>query len=249
MLPPRYELEDLQTVATFTSPWEAQLAKAALESEGIEATIADENLIRLYWALSNAIGGVKVQVRPDDLERARSLLASCQPLPEIYLVKDEDEGQIRCPGCRSDNVELQRWSRLGFVASWVLLGVPVPIPRRRWLCRQCGIEWRPEVEDEVSGLGEAGGSPEREPQEPELHPDLVTVARFPTPWMAHLARTRLEAAGVEACVFEERFPPVDLLTGADLALNRVAVQAADEGLAREILDEELPEVPADSRSF
>lgn len=234
MLPPRYELEELQTVATFTSPWEAQLAKAVLESEGIEAMIADENLIRLYWALSNAIGGVKVQVRPDDLERARTHLASCQPLPEIYLVEDEDLARTRCPECRSENVEFERWSRLGFVGSWVLFGVPVPIPRRRWVCRQCGCAWRPEV-GEVESKAEL------------LHPDLVTVARFPAPWLAHLARTRLEAAGIEACVFEERFPPINLVTGADLALNRVAVNAADESLAREILAEELADPPFDAR--
>jgi rubredoxin len=235
MLPPLYELEDLQTVATFTSPWEAQLAKAALESEGIEVMIADENLIRLYWALSNAIGGVKVQVRPEDLERARELLANCQPLPEIYLLGEDDEASVRCPECRSENVEFERWSRLGFIGSWVLFGVPVPIPTRRWICRKCGLAWRPEA---------AVPLPLQSPVE-EHHPDLVTVARFTTPWMAHLARTRLESAGVEACVFEERFPPVNLLTGAELALNRVAVQAADEDLAREILAEELEEPAAD----
>lgn len=238
MLPPRYELENLQTVATFTSPWEAQLAKAALESEGIEATIADENLIRLYWAISNAIGGVKVQVRQDDLERARDLLANLEPLSELYLVTDDDEASRRCPECRSENVEFERWSRRGFVGSWILLGVPVPIPTRRWRCRNCGFAWRPEGPD----------APEEAQLQPsveggaELHPELVTVGRFSTPWMAHLARTRLESAGVEACVFEERFPPVDLLTGAHLALNRVAVQAADEELALEVLAEELVEI-------
>lgn len=237
MLPPRYELESLETVATFTFPWEAQLAKAALESEGIEATIADENLIRLYWAISNAIGGVKVQVRADDLERARELLANREPLSELYLVKDDDEASRRCPECRSENVEFERWSRRGFIGSWILLGVPVPIPSRRWICRNCGHAWRPEEPEEgalPAAFEEGGIEGEGEP-----HPELVTVARFSTPWMAHLARTRLESAGIEACVFEERFPPVDLLTGAHLAFNRVAVQAADEELALEVLAEEL----------
>ncbi len=194
MLPPEYDLEELETVATFNSPWEAQLAKAALESEGIEAVIADENLLRLYSALSNVIGGVRVQVRPDDLERARSVLADRRPLPELYLVKAEDSRG-------------------------------------------------PDVEEP-----EPDAAKEREEPAGRRHPDLVTVARFPAPWLAHLARTRLEAAGIEACVFEERFPPVDLLTGADLALNRVAVNAVDEALAREVLGEVLAPLPADARS-
>jgi rubredoxin len=230
--PPEYELESLQTIATFTSPWEAQLARAALEAEGIEAMIADEHLIRLYWALSNAIGGVKLQVRPDDAERATSLLASCKPLPELYLVSEEDAGQQRCPECRSARVDFERWSRLGFVSSWVLLGLPLPIPRNRWICRNCGAEWAP-----LAPL-EAITAPA---ESPALNPALVTVARFAAPWLAHLACSRLEAAGIEACVFEERFPPVNLWTGVPLDLNRVEVHAADADLARQLLAAELAE--------
>lgn len=251
MNPPEYELESLQTIATFTSPWEAQLARAALEAEGIEATIADEHLIRLYWALSNAIGGVKLQVRPDDAERARDLLASCKPLPELYLVSEEDAGQQRCPECRSVRVDFERWSRLGFVSSWVLLGLPLPIPRNRWICRNCGAEWAPLAPIEAVTAPEA---PIQEidaplapleavaaPEAPALNPALVTVARFAAPWLAHLACSRLEAAGIEACVFEDRFPPVNLWTGVPLDLNRVEVHAADADLARQLLAAELAE--------
>lgn len=66
-------------------------------------------------------------------------------------------------------------------------------------------------------------------------PDLVMVARFRTPWEAHLARTLLESQGIEACVMEERFPPLDLLTGQPLALNRLAVHPDDADRALEAL--------------
>lgn len=228
----RFDLERLVTVETFTSPWEAQLARARLESEGIHSVIADENFIRLYWALSNAVGGVKLQVREDDVTRAAELLQSRQPIPEIYLVTDEEAARPRCPGCKSDRVFFQRWSRRGFVGSWILFGLPLPIPSRRWLCRHCGAEWR---EEEI-------GSPRPEPlvEEPVPLPRtgvLVTVARFVTPWEAHLARTFLESHGLEAVVFEERLPPIDLLTGRPLALNRLEVHEEDADRALEILDE------------
>jgi hypothetical protein len=84
-----FDLEQLVTIETFTSPWEAQLARACLEAEGIEAVIADEHFFRLYGALSNSLGGVRLQVRPESAERAVELLRERRPL--FYVVGDEAE--------------------------------------------------------------------------------------------------------------------------------------------------------------
>jgi hypothetical protein len=228
MLGLRYELESLVTVATYSSPWEAELARARLESEGIDSVVADAHLSRLYC--SNIVGGVKVQVRGEEATRAGDLLRELRPIPEIYLVTEEDAAQPRCPGCNSDNITFERWSRLGFVSSWLLLGFPLPVPRNRWLCNLCGADWKDE---------DAGPATDRAEEEDSMT-ELVTVARFTTPWEAHLARTRLEAEGIEACVFEERLPPVNLLTGEVLALNRLAVHEADAERALEVLDSIAP---------
>ena len=67
--------------------------------------------------------------------------------------------------------------------------------------------------------------------------DLVTVARFTTPWEAHLARTLLESEGIEACVMEERLPPVNLLTGEVRAMNRLEVHEEDAPRALDLLEE------------
>jgi hypothetical protein len=82
-----YELSQLVTVETFSSPWEAQLARACLEAEGIDAVIADEHFFRLYGALSNALGGVRLQVRPEQAGRAVELLRDRRPI--FYVVKEE----------------------------------------------------------------------------------------------------------------------------------------------------------------
>jgi hypothetical protein len=84
-----YELEKLVTVETFASPWEAHLARAALESEGIEAVIADEHFHRLYGPLSSLQGGMRLQVRPELAERAAELLRTRRPI--LYLVTEEDD--------------------------------------------------------------------------------------------------------------------------------------------------------------
>jgi hypothetical protein len=86
-----YELSRLVTVGTFSSPWEAQLALACLQGEGIEAVIADEHFFRLYGALSNALGGVRLQVRPEHAERATELLRDRRPI--FYIVKEDEEAE------------------------------------------------------------------------------------------------------------------------------------------------------------
>ena len=86
-----YELSRLVTVGTFSSPWEAQLALACLQGEGIEAVIADEHFFRLYGALSNALGGVRLQVRPEHAERAANLLRDRRPL--FYIVREDEEAE------------------------------------------------------------------------------------------------------------------------------------------------------------
>lgn len=85
---PEYDLEKLVTVETFSSPWEAQLARAALECEGIEAVIADEHFFRLYGALSGTMGGIRLQVRPENGARAAELLSNRRPI--LYLISEED---------------------------------------------------------------------------------------------------------------------------------------------------------------
>jgi hypothetical protein len=207
MIDPNWDLQKLVTVGAFAAPWEARLAQARLTTEGIDAVVTDENVGSLYGG--GVVGGIKLRVREADASRAAEALARESPIPEIYLVTEEDARQPRCPSCRSENIASERWPRRGLVDLW--LG-------RRWTCQRCGAAWR------------EGAMPEGEEE-----PDLITVARFGTPWEAHLARTLLESHGIDACVMEERFPPLDLLSGQPLALNRLAVHPDDADRAAEVL--------------
>ena len=66
--------EDLITIARFNNPMEAHLAKTKLESEGIEAYIADEHMVSINPGLDIAFGGVKLQVKKSDFDKAVSAL-------------------------------------------------------------------------------------------------------------------------------------------------------------------------------
>lgn len=63
----------MTTIATFTAPEDAHLFRTFLESRGVEGFIFDENFVQLFWHYSNAIGGVRVVVEPEDAEDAAAV--------------------------------------------------------------------------------------------------------------------------------------------------------------------------------
>lgn len=67
-------MNNLVTILSFTYPYEAHLAKSLLESEGIEVFIKDELTAHMNNFYSNAIGGIKLQVRDSDYKSARQIL-------------------------------------------------------------------------------------------------------------------------------------------------------------------------------
>jgi hypothetical protein len=62
------------TVLTFTYPHELAVIRGRLESEGIECFVKDELTVQVNPFYSNAIGGVKLQVKESDLEKAMEIL-------------------------------------------------------------------------------------------------------------------------------------------------------------------------------
>ena len=68
----------LVTVASFTEPWEAHLFRLRLESEGIPAVVAHEQHVWAMWPYAMALGGAKVQVPPDEAEKAREVERRCR---------------------------------------------------------------------------------------------------------------------------------------------------------------------------
>ena len=67
-------MENWITVATFTYPTELALVKSYLEAEEIEFNVKDELAVQADNFLSNAIGGVKLQVKDKDLDRVKEIV-------------------------------------------------------------------------------------------------------------------------------------------------------------------------------
>jgi hypothetical protein len=138
---PRQQLEvrELVTIRQFRDLPEALLAKGSLESAGIECFLADENLVRLDWFISNFIGGIKLNVRPADEANARKLLD--EPILEgLYVHGIGLYEQPRCPRCQSLDVNFQELDRpIAYMSAF--LHVPMPVQRPAWHCQACDAEW------------------------------------------------------------------------------------------------------------
>ncbi len=139
--------EELITIANFSHPTEADPVVAWLESEGIECFVTNEHTVAMNWLYSNAIGGVGVQVKAVDVERANEILQAVlnsdtvegEPTPSDAEMDQESDAtsEIRCPQCGSENVYYEKFSRRLVFASWVLLSVPLPFFKKKWKCREC----------------------------------------------------------------------------------------------------------------
>ncbi|GAP71663.1 hypothetical protein SAMD00024442_16_11 [Candidatus Symbiothrix dinenymphae] len=72
------------TVVTFTYSHEVAIVRGRLESEGIECYVQDELTAQVAPYYSNAIGGVKLQVKECDVKQAVTILV------EAGYLKKED---------------------------------------------------------------------------------------------------------------------------------------------------------------
>lgn len=125
----------LVTIATYSFPYEAHIAKSRLDSEGIPAFIADEHTINMQWLYSNAMGGVRLQVPGSYAQEAARILAENR---ESALMEEVGVDVELCPHCGSSDTEFyqigRRWAFL------VFLGINFPLfPVKNGIkCNQCG---------------------------------------------------------------------------------------------------------------
>ena len=134
------------TIRQFRDLPEALLAKGSLESSGIECFLADENLVRLDWFISNLIGGIKLSVKAQDVENAKIILDD-GILEGLYVQGVGLYEQPRCPQCQSLDVNFQELDRpIAYISAF--LRVPLPVQKKAWHCQACDAEWE---EDENGG--------------------------------------------------------------------------------------------------
>ena len=120
---------------------EALTVRAKLQSEGIECFLADENVVRLDWFWSNAVGGIRLQMLEEDAATAMEVLGA--EIPATFSAEElgQEYVQPRCPRCNSLDVKFEEYSGLSLAFLYVF-SLPIPIHRNYWKCEECGQKWQ-----------------------------------------------------------------------------------------------------------
>ncbi len=120
----------------FNSLEEAFLARAMLDSAGIDAFIPDEYTLQNNWIWTTALEGVRLMVPEETLDDARNILKLSQENLSPYLT------DITCPQCGSTKVMNASLKRKAFAALIAILHLPLPFSRMKYACTDCGHRWK-----------------------------------------------------------------------------------------------------------
>lgn len=132
----------LITLKTFSSDISAHLLKTRLESEGVECFILDENIVRLNSFYDLAVGGIRLQVREEDFQRAKELIEEWEA--RHYL--DEENHELKCPSCQSTAV-YAGFKSFKTAAGWLTLAISLLLvvypffTKTVFRCKECGTEF------------------------------------------------------------------------------------------------------------
>jgi len=150
--------EQFITVLTFTFAYEVAIIRGRLESEGITCFVKDELTAQVHPFMSNAIGGVKLQVKESDLPHAIEILKETGYIKEQDLqvtpaasrlqknVTEQDisakERIIICPHCGSEEVVKSKKAGLFFLLTSFLFTFPTPFLYSYYYCFDCKQEFK-----------------------------------------------------------------------------------------------------------
>jgi len=152
------ETEKFITVLTFTFASEVAIIRGRLESEGITCFVQDELTVQVTPFYSNAIGGVKLQVRESDLRQAIEILKEAgyikdeeiQPHQEPPRLNNQQVSmkgeKLVCPICGSE--EIVKSKKAGWIflfTSFLLLpfcGIFSPFFQKTYCCFDCKQEFK-----------------------------------------------------------------------------------------------------------
>lgn len=129
----------LVTIARYLYTWEAEIVRGLLESEGIPATLADENIVRLNWSYALAVGGVRLQVPVQCVEAARSvMLKQQQGEYALALEKEFELPPATCSKCGARDLQPIHsvWWLVLLALSFGLAAI-FPPPRNGVRCGKC----------------------------------------------------------------------------------------------------------------
>lgn len=119
---------------------EAFIYKGKLESNGIEVFVRDNNTVDTNPFYSNAVGGVKLFVKREQLSKAKEILSEIS-----HYSLDENNELVKCPKCGAQQVGMvtsisDLKSLMAFVFSILIILLPF-YSKHKYKCESCNFEF------------------------------------------------------------------------------------------------------------
>ena len=125
-------VNEFYTIGSFEYPADVQIIKGRLESEGIRVFLRDENTLNTDPLISQAIGGVKLQVYTKDKDKAVAIY------DEIRSYALDDNGDpVICPNCKAQRSEVY-YARKGIFNKLFPF-----FEKKKYRCLQCNMITQP----------------------------------------------------------------------------------------------------------
>lgn len=134
-------------IQTFINTQDAYMARSLLEAGGIETLMQDELTAQTGY-YSNAIGGVKLLIREDQLQEGLRVLEEAGYIDYTGEEQAEDwewvdkQEKTHCPFCHSDNIGKSKNLKVASIILFFVLGIFFPLFRRTWKCFDCHKTWK-----------------------------------------------------------------------------------------------------------
>lgn len=134
----------LVTVSTYTNALEAHIVKGRMEAEDIPAFIPHEHHVWAYWLLSNALGGVRVQVLAFHVAEAKKILSDIgnSTYEKILEAQEGEFDKKYCPVCNSETAIVRGWNQRIALVVVSIYSIPTPYRLDTFWCLECGHRWR-----------------------------------------------------------------------------------------------------------
>ncbi|MFM2214263.1 MAG: hypothetical protein RL427_1526 [Bacteroidota bacterium] len=134
------EEAQFQLLRRFQYSSEAIIYQGKLESQGIEVFLRDNHVVDTNPLYSNAVGGVKLYVKTEDVNKAIEILQDIS----LYSL-DDNHKLVQCPNCGATQAEMVTSISsikmlVAYVMSVLLLALPF-VTQHKYKCAHCKLEF------------------------------------------------------------------------------------------------------------
>lgn len=138
-------MNNLKLLKVCENAIEANRFKQVLLENDIQSYIANELTIQSDWLLSNALGGIRLQVFENDLEAASKILEDFENNEDFKLevehTIENPDFNFTCPKCGSNHIYRDEKPGGLFGISLLLIGIPIKASSDKYICYYCGNEF------------------------------------------------------------------------------------------------------------